>query len=58
MKLYAVPKSFDNNPGRLREDIVRGLYGSVPQHSISKAEQFNRCAYSYFLLRLKGKAPP
>lgn len=58
-------ESFDNNPGRLREDIVRGLYGAVPQYSISKAEQFNRCAYSYFLSyglrakpRLENKVNP
>ena len=33
----------------LSPSTVRALYGDVPKGSISRAEQFNRCNYSYFL---------
>ena len=29
--------------------MLKGLYGETPYYSISKIEQYNRCAFAYFL---------
>lgn len=41
--------NYTNMPQKLTADAVRLLYTDVPKGSISRAEQFNRCRYAYFL---------
>ncbi|WP_461244378.1 PD-(D/E)XK nuclease family protein [Secundilactobacillus muriivasis] len=41
--------AYRNEPGKLNEDIVTGLYGTTIDSSISKLEEFYRNQYAYFL---------
>ena len=41
--------TYTNMPQKLTKDTVNLLYGDIPSASVSRAEQFNRCEYSYFL---------
>lgn len=50
-------KNFSNNPQKLREEIIKGLYGETPFYSISKIEKYNRCAFSYFMNYGLGAKP-
>lgn len=40
---------YSGTPGSLTPETVRLLYGEHPHASISRAEQFARCQYAYFL---------
>ncbi|MDD3765813.1 MAG: exodeoxyribonuclease V subunit gamma [Eubacteriales bacterium] len=40
---------YTNMPQKLSKDAVRLLYTDAPKGSISRAEQYSRCQYAYFL---------
>ncbi len=42
-------RQYKNVPQMLRSDVIKALYGQTPYYSISKIEQYNRCAFAYFL---------
>jgi len=42
-------RQYKNEPQRLRQEVLKALYGQTPYYSISKIEQYNRCAFAYFL---------
>ncbi len=42
-------KRYTNLPNDLSAGAVALLYGSLPKGSVSRAEQFNKCQYAYFL---------
>lgn len=47
--IYVTAKEYSNQPLRLREENVALLYGGTMQSSISKAEQFARCHFAFFM---------
>jgi ATP-dependent helicase/nuclease subunit B len=41
--------NYTNLPRPLSTETARRLYGDVPKGSVSRAEQYHRCRYAYFL---------
>jgi len=42
-------KNYTNQPSRLFGDVIKKLYGDNVNSSISRIENYNKCAFSYFV---------